>query len=163
MLLLSCCSKKCSGGIFFSCFGKKRIKRSRHRGGADRRSLSVLLQSSTSPTSPSSRPPLCTPPGPCRKFVRSRAVRCGLRTKETPLEAHDGGRKGGRGGGRLKVGVQRWKITAVSTGFAVSASPQPLSLVLSCAGTRKYTGTVLAYYWKKHGLRFFIPKAALFT
>ena len=44
---------------------------------------------------------------------------------------------GGLGGGRLKVGVEVLDTEAVTKGFAVSASPQPLSLVRFLCGHKK--------------------------
>ena len=98
----------------FSCFGKKSAKRSRHRGGADRRSLSELLLRST--ILPRLRAALPDVPLPALvermaaieifKIRERRKIRTQVLTSKTITAVSSTGAWWGSGGGRLKDGVE---------------------------------------------------------
>ena len=117
----------CSYVLFLT--GKKRTKRSRHRGGAEAKSIDIA--SVVQHFYPDSEPP--SPMYPTRPGRRIFPYR----VKNDDCQAGDKGRERGLGGGWLKGGVQCWMIQAAAIGFAFNASPQPTSLVTFLFGTRK--------------------------
>jgi len=100
----------------FSCFGKKRAKRSRHRGGADRRSLSEHEISSI--ILPRLRAALPYVPLPAliertavveapETGTAAQIIRTWVSTPKSIPAGSSTGAGWGPGGGRLKVGVVR--------------------------------------------------------
>ena len=88
----------------FSCPGKKRTKRIRHRGGADREAYQdYIYQLPFSPAS--SRPPLCTPSGAGRECLCRRIFAWPAPIASTALPAK---RRGDTQGGRDWLVAPPW-------------------------------------------------------
>ena len=120
-------STRCSSVLFLT--GKKRTKRSRHRGGAEAKSIDIA--SVVQHFYPDSEPP--SPMYPTRPGRRIFPYR----VKNDDCQAGDKGRERGLGGGWLKGGVLCQITTALSIGFASTPPPSRFLLVLFLSGTRK--------------------------
>ena len=120
-------------------------QRSQHRGGADHEAYrNIFLILHVSPAS--SRPPLCTPSGTCRKYGCGRKnlnintqhrIHC-WKSSITPIRSSlSTGAGWGPGGGRLKVGEEMLVQGSSNERLCGQRIPQPLSLVHFLCGHKK--------------------------
>ena len=131
----------------FSCSGKKRTKRIRHRGGADREAYRSCFSSLLFLLG-------FEPPSPVYPFRRLSALlmqseqsksnshsliytQLCIDQKIDPHKSIDGGRVGVLGEGGSKSGYGCQFLSAEKKDFAASASPSRFLWFLSCAVTRK--------------------------
>ena len=130
----------------FSLFGKKRAKRSRHRGGADREAYrSFLCGPSFFPRLRAALPYVPLPAlvermvvnefSEIRKLYQQYALICRPKNRSQPHPRRGPGRGLGEGGS--KSGRKCRFTCTVTKDFAVSTSPSRFLWLLSCAETRK--------------------------